>query len=507
MATPPPSSVDEVDSATLLKALKAFQRGDFSVRLPMNWLGMAGKIADTFNEVAEMNERLASEFDRLNRVVGQQGKITQRASAAEMTGGWVDCIGSVNSLIDDLVSPTHETARVIGAVAKGDLSQSMVLQADGRRLEGEFLRTAMIVNSMVDQLGSFASEVTRVVREVGTEGKLGGQAKVKRVAGTWKDLTDSVNSMAGNLTGQVRNIAEVTTAVANGDLSKKITVDVKGEFFELKNTINTMVDQLRSFGSEVTRVAREVGTEGKLGGQAKVEGVSGTWKDLTDSVNFMASNLTSQVRNIADVTKAVAAGDLSKKITVEVKGEILELKNTVNTMVDQLRSFAAEVTRVAREVGTDGKLGGQADVRDVAGTWKDLTDSVNFMASNLTGQVRNIADVAKAIANGDLSKKITVDVKGEILDLKNTINTMVDQLRSFASEVTRVAREVGTEGKLGGQADVKGVAGTWKDLTDSVNFMAGNLTAQVRNIAEVTTAVATGNLSKKITVDVKGEIL
>src|ERR1700704_3129582 len=351
MATPPPSSVDEVDSATLLKALKAFQRGDFSFGLPMNWLGMAGKIADTFNEVAEMNERLASELDRLNRVVGQQGKITQRASAAEMTGGWVDCIGSVNSLIDDLVSPTHETARVIGAVAKGDLSQSMVLQADGRRLEGEFLRPAMIVNSMVDQLGSFASEVTRVVREVGTEGKLGGQARVKRVAGTWKDLTDSVNSMAGNLTGQVRNIAEVTTAVANGDLSKKITVDVKGEFFELKNTINTMVDQLRSFGSEVTRVAREVGTEGKLGGQAKGEGVPGTGKDLPDSVNFMASTLRSQVRNIADVTKAVAAGDLSKKITVDVKGEILELKNTVNTMVDQLRSFAAEVTRVAREVG------------------------------------------------------------------------------------------------------------------------------------------------------------
>src|SRR5207253_1682413 len=268
------------------------------------------------------------------------------------------------------------------------------------------------------------------------------------------DLTDSVNSMAGNLTGQVRNIADVTTAVADGDLSKKITVDVKGEFFELKNTINTMVDQLRSFGSEVTRVAREVGTDGRPDGR----GAGGTWKDLTDSVNFMASNLTSQVRNIADVTKAVAAGDLSKKITVEVKGEILELKNTVNTMVDQLSSFAAEVTRMAREVGTDGKLGGQADVRDVAGTWKDLTDSVNFMASNLTNQVRNIADVTTAVAEGDLAKKITVDVKGEILELKNTVNTMVDQLRSFASEVTRVAREVGTEGKLGGQADVRDVA-------------------------------------------------
>src|SRR5207247_2648362 len=404
-----------------------------------------------------------------NRVVGQQGKITQRASAAEMTGGWVDCIGSVNSLIDDLVSPTHETARVIGAVAKGDLSQSMVLQADGRRLEGEFLRTAMIVNSMVDQLGSFASEVTRVVREVGTEGKLGGQARVKRVAGTWKDLTDSVNSMAGNLTGQVRNIAEVTTAVANGDLSKKITVDVKGELFVHEATLNCMVDQLGSFAAEVTRVAREVGTEGKLGGQADVRDVAGTWKDLTDSVNFMASNLTSQVRNIADVTKAVAAGDLSKKVAVEVKGEILELKNTVNTMVDQLSSFASEGTRVAREVGTNGPLGGHAEVRGCDRTWKDLTDCVNFMASNLTGQVRNIADVTTAVANGDLSRKITVDVRGEILELKNTINTMVDQLRSFAAEVTRVAREVGTEGRLGGQADVKGGAGTWEDLTDTVN--------------------------------------
>ena len=313
--------------------------------------------------------------------------------------------------------------------------------------------------------------------------------------------------MAGNLTGQVRNIAEVTTAVANGDLSKKITVDVRGEFLELKNTINTMVDQLRSFASEVTRVAREVGTEGKLGGQARVEGVSGTWKDLTDSVNFMASNLTAQVRNIAAVTTAVATGDLSKKITVDVKGEILELKNTINTMVDQLSSFAAEVTRVAREVGTEGKLGGQAEVKGVAGTWKDLTDTVNFMASNLTAQVRNIAAVTTAVATGDLSKKITVDVKGEILELKNTINTMVDQLSSFAAEVTRVAREVGTEGKLGGQADVKGVAGTWKDLTDNVNFMASNLTAQVRNIAEVTTAVANGDLSKKIEVDVRGEIL
>ncbi len=374
-------------------------------------------------------------------------------------------------------------------------------------VKGEILELKNTVNTMVDQLSSFAAEVTRVAREVGTEGKLGGQAFVPGVAGTWKDLTDSVNSMASNLTGQVRNIAEVTTAVANGDLSKKITVDVRGEILELKNTVNTMVDQLSSFAAEVTRVAREVGTEGKLGGQAFVPGVAGTWKDLTDSVNFMASNLTGQVRNIAEVTTAVATGDLSKKITVDVKGEILELKNTINTMVDQLRSFASEVTRVAREVGTEGKLGGQADVKGVAGTWKDLTDSVNSMASNLTGQVRNIAEVTTAVANGDLSKKITVDVRGEILELKDTINTMVDQLRSFAAEVTRVAREVGTDGKLGGQAFVPGVAGTWKDLTDSVNFMASNLTGQVRNIADVTKAVANGDLSKKITVDVKGEIL
>jgi HAMP domain-containing protein/signal transduction histidine kinase/CheY-like chemotaxis protein len=498
---------NSLDKAMLLTALTALKKGDFSVRLPIDLEGMDGKIADTFNDVIELNQRMAEEMDRLSRVVGKEGRINQRASIGETQGAWSREVSAINNLIGALVHPTSETSRVIGAVAKGDLSQLMSLEIEGRPLEGEFLRTAKTVNTMVDQLNSFASEVTRVAREVGTEGKLGGQAKVKGVAGTWKDLTDSVNSMAGNLTAQVRNIAAVTTAVANGDLSKKITVDVKGEIQELKNTINTMVDQLRSFAAEVTRVAREVGTEGKLGGQADVKGVAGTWKDLTDSVNFMASNLTSQVRNIAAVTTAVANGDLSKKITVEVKGEILDLKSTINTMVEQLSSFASEVTRVAREVGTEGKLGGQAEVKGVAGTWKDLTDSVNSMAGNLTSQVRNIAAVTTAVANGDLSKKITVDVKGEILELKNTINTMVEQLNSFASEVTRVAREVGTEGKLGGQAEVKGVAGVWKDLTDSVNSMAGNLTAQVRNIAAVTTAVAKGDLSKKITVDVKGEIL
>jgi HAMP domain-containing protein/signal transduction histidine kinase/ActR/RegA family two-component response regulator len=498
---------NDFDRGQLLSALMAFKRGDFSARLPEDWTGVPGKIADTFNTVIETNERMSRELERIVHAVGKEGRITERASLNNVSESWVDAIGCINVLIEDLLRPTSEMARVIGAVAKGDLSQTMATKIDGQPLKGEFSRTAKIVNTMVDQLGAFASEVTRVAREVGTEGKLGGQAKVKGVAGTWKDLTENVNLMAGNLTAQVRNIATVTTAVANGNLTKKITVDVKGEFLELKDTVNVMVDQLRSFASEVTRVAREVGSEGILGGQARVEGVSGTWKDLTDSVNFMARNLTGQVRNIAAVTTAVARGDLSKKITVDVKGEILELKDTINTMVDQLSSFASEVTRVAREVGTEGKLGGQADVKGVAGTWKDLTDSVNFMAGNLTGQVRNIAEVTTAVANGDLSKKITVDVKGEISELKNTINTMVDQLSSFAAEVTRVAREVGTEGRLGGQADVRGVAGTWKDLTDSVNSMASNLTAQVRNIADVTTAVAKGDLSKKITVDVRGEIL
>jgi HAMP domain-containing protein/CheY-like chemotaxis protein/signal transduction histidine kinase len=501
------SDTDSLDLKQLLRVLTEVKKGNFSTRMPIDQTGTVGKIADTLNDIIEMNEQMAAELERISSMVGKEGKIHERASMGSVRGAWKASVQSINSLITDLVQPTAETARVIRAVANGDLSQTIATEIDGRPLQGEFLQTAQIVNTMVDQLNSFASEVTRVAREVGTEGKLGVQAEVRGVAGTWKDLTDSVNSMAGNLTAQVRNIAEVTTAVANGDLSKKITVDVKGEILELKNTINTMVDQLNSFASEVTRVAREVGTEGKLGVQAEVRGVAGTWKDLTDSVNSMAGNLTAQVRNIAEVTTAVANGDLSKKITVDVKGEILELKNTVNTMVDQLNSFASEVTRVAREVGAEGKLGGQAQVPGVAGTWKDLTDSVNFMAGSLTAQVRNIAEVTTAVANGDLSKKITVDVKGEILELKNTINTMVDQLNSFASEVTRVAREVGTEGKLGVQAEVRGVAGTWKDLTDSVNLMAGNLTAQVRNIAEVTTAVANGDLSKKITVNVKGEIL
>ncbi len=491
----------------LLHALQAMKVGDFSVRLPSDWTGVLGKVADSFNDIGASNQRMATELERVGFTVGREGRTRQRVKFVNRAGAWGEMETSVNTLIDDLLWPTEEMTRAVNAVAQGDLLQTVRLEVDGRPLKGEFLRSAKIVNTMIRQLREFSSEVTRVAREVGAEGKLGGQAQVREVTGVWKELTESVNSMADNLTSQVRNIADVTIAVANGDLSKKITVDVRGEILQLKEAINTMVDQLRSFASEVTRVAREVGTEGKLGGQAIVPGVAGTWKDLTDSVNAMCGNLTDQVRNIAQVTTAVARGDLSRKITVDVRGEILELKDTINTMVDQLNAFASEVTRVAREVGTEGKLGGQAQVPGVAGTWKDLTDNVNFMAGNLTAQVRNIAEVSTAIASGDLSKKITVNVSGEILQLKETINTMVDQLNSFAGEVTRVAREVGTEGQLGGQANVTGVAGTWKDLTESVNSMASNLTAQVRNIAEVSTAIANGDLSKKITVDVKGEIL
>src|SRR6186713_756478 len=578
-------SIDELDNRELLRLLIEVKEGNFSVRMPSDKLGISGKICDTLNDIILLNEALMNELTKARNTIGSKGHLNHRVELPKYArGSWASGVESINSLISDLVHPTIEIAHVISSVAKGNLSQEMPLKIGDHVLQGEFAKIAAEVNDMVkqlnlfsmevtrvarevgsegklggqakvkgvagvwkdltdsvnqmagnltaqvrkkitvdvqgeilelkntinnlvDQLNSFSSEVTRVAREVGTEGKLGGQAEVKGIGGTWKDLTDSVNQMASNLTGQVRNIAEVTTAVARGDLSRKITVDVKGEILELKNTINTMVDQLNSFSVEVTRVAREVGSEGKLGGQATVKGIGGVWKDLTDSVNQMAGNLTAQVRNIAEVTTAVAKGDLSRKITVDVKGEILELKDTINTMVDQLNSFASEVTRVALEVGTEGKLGGQAKVQDVGGTWKDLTDSVNQMAGNLTAQVRNIADVAIAVANGDLSKKITVNVAGEILELKNTINTMVDQLNSFASEVTRVALEVGTEGKLGGQAKVQGVGGTWKDLTDSVNQMGSNLTAQVRNIAEVTTAVAKGDLSKTITVDVKGEIL
>ena len=460
------------------------------------------ELKNTLNTMVDQLNAFAGEVSRVAREVGTEGKLGGQAAVEGVAGTWKDLTDNVNSMANNLTGQVRNIADVTTAVARGDLSRKITVD-----VKGEILALKNTMNTMVDQLNGFAAEVTRVAARSAPKASWVARPQVPGVAGTWKDLTDNVNFMASNLTGQVRNIAEVTTAVARGDLSKKITADVRGEILEVKNTINTMVDQLNGFASEVTRVAREVGTEGKLGGQAQVPGVAGTWKDLTDNVNSMANNLTGQVRNIAEVTIAVANGDLSKKITADVRGEILEVKETINTMVDQLRSFAAEVSRVAREVGTDGKLGGQAQVPGVAGTWKDLTDNVNSMANNLTGQVRNIADVATAIARGDLSRKITVDVKGEILQLKETMNTMVDQLSAFASEVTRVAREVGTEGKLGGQAAVPGVAGTWKDLTDNVNYMASNLTGQVRNIAEVTIAVASGDLSKKITVDVRGEIL
>ncbi|MEX2291513.1 MAG: HAMP domain-containing protein [Mycobacteriales bacterium] len=496
----------ERDLLDLLDVLSALCDGNFAARAePRD--GLAGQVVERVNHLAGLQERRTRELVRASRVIGREGRMTERLDEVGAEGDWSTGAAAVNSLIDDLVRPTTEVARVIAAVAEGDLSQQMALDIAGQPVKGEFLRIGATVNTMVDQLSSFADEVTRVAREVGTEGKLGGQAQVRGVSGVWRDLTESVNSMAGNLTSQVRNIAQVTTAVAQGDLSQKITVDARGEILELKSTVNTMVDQLSSFADEVTRVAREVGTEGKLGGQAQVRGVSGVWRDLTDSVNSMAVNLTDQVRNIAHVATAVARGDLSQKITVDAKGEVAALAQTLNTMVDQLSSFADEVTRVAREVGTEGKLGGQAAVPGVGGTWKDLTDSVNSMAGNLTSQVRNIAQIVTAVARGDLSQKITVDAAGEVAALADTINSLTDTLELFAEQVTTVAREVGTEGKLGGQAEVPGVAGTWKDLTDNVNSMASNLTAQVRDIAQVTTAVARGDLSQKVSVDVKGETL
>jgi len=497
-----------LDHAHILSALRAFKRGDFSVRMREDLTGVDGQIAETFNELVDMVKTIRDEASEISTAVGKEGQAARRMRRLNAAGGWAEYITSINDVIQDLTGHANEIARVVTAVARGDLEQIMEIDGgDHGPRRGEFLRHAKIVNGMVARLSQFGSEVTRVAQEVGGEGKLGAQARVHGVSGVWKDLTDSVNLMASNLTSQVREIARVTTAVAQGDLTKTITIDVKGEILELKNTINTMVEQLRAFANEVTRVAREVGTEGRLGGQATVRGVSGVWRDLTESVNSMANNLTFQVRNIAEVTSAVAAGDLGKKITVEAKGEILSLKNTINIMVDQLSAFAAEVTRVAREVGSEGVLGGQAEVADVSGVWRELTQNVNSMASNLTSQVRNIAEVVTAIAGGDLSKKIGVDAKGEILALKNTINSTVDKLNRFSAEVTRVARLVGTEGTLGVTADVKDVSGIWKELTDNVNQMAKNLTNQVRDIAEVTTAVANGDLSRKITVEARGELV
>ncbi|MFD9725701.1 HAMP domain-containing protein, partial [Streptomyces sp. NPDC059072] len=486
--------------------------GNFRKRLTVSGEGVMAEIAAVYNEVADRNLHLTGELSRVRRMVGREGKLSERLETGACEGSWAAAIDASNQLVDDLARPVSEVGRVLSAVAEGDLDQRMDLRTQapegvGHPLRGEFLKVGRTVNNLVDQLSAFTDEVTRVALEVGTEGKLGGQAQVRGMSGSWKDLTDSVNTMAYRLTAQVRDIALVTTAVAKGDLSRKVTVHVAGEMLQLKNTVNTMVDQLSSFSSEVTRVAREVGTEGELGGQAKVPGVAGVWKDLTDSVNTMAGNLTAQVRGIAQVTTAVANGDLSQKVRVSARGEVAQLAETINQMTETLRTFADEVTRVASEVGAKGLLGGQAQVPGAAGTWKDLTDSVNTVFRNLTTQVRDIAQVTTAVANGDLSQKVTVNVAGEMLELKNTVNTMVDQLQSFGAEVTRVAREVGVEGELGGQAQVPGAAGTWKDLTDSVNTAFRNLTGQVRNIAQVTTAVANGDLSQKVTVDVSGEML
>ncbi|MGH3879880.1 MAG: HAMP domain-containing protein [Actinophytocola sp.] len=480
----------------------AVAKGDLTQKITVHVKGELLELKGTINTMVDQLSAFADEVTRVAREVGSEGRLGGQAEVPGVAGTWRDLTTSVNFMAGNLTAQVRSIAEVTTAVAKGDLTQKITVDA-----RGEILELKSTINTMVDTLSSFADEVTRVAREVGTEGMLGGQAQVPGVAGTWRDLTTSVNFMAGNLTAQVRSIAQVATAVARGDLSQKITVDARGEILELKDTINTMVDTLSSFADEVTRVAREVGTEGRLGGQADVKGVSGTWKGLTESVNVMADNLTAQVRSIAEVTTAVALGDLSQKIRVDARGEILELKETINTMVDQLSAFADEVTRVAREVGTDGRLGGQADVKGVSGTWKGLTESVNVMADNLTAQVRSIASVATSVARGDLSQKITVEAKGEVAALAATINTMVDTLSAFADEVTRVAREVGTEGILGGQAAVPNVAGTWKSLTDNVNSMANNLTNQVRSIAQVTTAVARGNLSQKIDVDARGEIL
>ncbi|HET9502780.1 MAG TPA: HAMP domain-containing protein [Hymenobacter sp.] len=484
------------------KVLKNISRGnlDESFQIPVS--GDFKLMAETINRTIDNLNVFAGEVSRVAQEVGTEGRLGGQAVVPNVGGVWKELTDNVNTMASNLTSQVRDIANVATAVARGDLSQKVTVE-----LKGELLQLKQNLNQMVDSLNLFAGEVTRVALDVGTEGKLGGQASVPGVSGTWKDLTDNVNNMAANLTSQVRDIANVATAVARGDLSQKMTVNVKGEILELKNILNQMVDSLNVFGDEVTRVAREVGTEGKLGGQAVVPRVGGTWKELTDNVNTMAANLTSQVRDIANVATAVARGDLSQKMTVDVQGEILDLKNILNQMVDSLNIFAGEVTRVAREVGTEGILGGQANVPRVSGTWKELTDNVNTMASNLTSQVRDIANVATAVARGDLSQRVTVNVRGELLQLKENLNQMVDSLNVFGDEVTRVAREVGTEGKLGGQANVPGVKGTWKDLTDNVNTMAASLTSQVRDIANVTTAVARGDLSQKVSVDVRGELL
>lgn len=474
----------------LIQALAAVRDGDFSVRLPAD--NGLGEIATVFNEMVTVNEKFADEVERISQVVSEEGKVPKQTVIKEFKGSWASSIDAINVTLNSLIVPTIDMARVLHAVAKGDLSEKFNLEVEGKPIKGLFRRIGTTLNKMVDQLNAFALEVTRVAQEVGSEGKLGTQAQVEGVSGIWKEITESVNLMAANLTNQVRNINKVAIAISVGDLNEKITVDAEGEILQLKDTLNQMVDSLNDFAKEVTRVAKEVGTEGKLGGQAQVHGVAGVWKDLTKNVNLMASNLTSQVRNIAEVTTAVAHGDLSKKITVEAEGEILELKNTINNMTDQLNEFASEVIRVAQEVGVEGKLGGQAQVADLSGTWLNLAGNVNIMAAHLTEQVRNIAEVSTAVAQGDLSKKITVEAKGEILELKDTLNTMVDQLNNFADEVTKLAKEV-VSGQLGGQAMVPNISGTWKDLTDNVNLMAANLTDQVQQISQVAIAVSSAS--------------
>ncbi|MEZ5121182.1 MAG: HAMP domain-containing protein [Solirubrobacterales bacterium] len=491
----------------IIAALTAAADGDFSVRVRARRRDQIGELQSRVNELIELNARQARELRRVSRVIGREGRMTERASLGPVAGGWAENTEAINSLIDDLVRPTVEVARVIAAVADGELDQKMALTIEGQPVKGEFARIGTTVNTMVDQLSSFADEVTRVAREVGTEGRLGGQAEVKGVSGTWRDLTESVNGMAANLTDQVRQIAQVTTAVANGDLSQKVNVEARGEVAKLRDTINRMVDQLSSFAAEVTRVAREVGTEGRLGGQAEVKGVSGTWRELTENVNLLASNLTEQVRQISQVTRAVARGDLTQKITVEARGEVAELADTMNSMTDTLALFAEQVTLVAREVGTEGILGGQAQVPGVAG---------NVEGPHRLGQRHGVqpddpgaSDRPGDDRGGQRRPHAEGDGRGpgEMAELATTINSMTDTLRVFGDQVTLVAREVGTEGILGGQAQVPGVSGTWKDLTESVNGMASNLTDQVRNIAQVTTAIANGDLSQQITIDARGEIL
>ncbi|KAI8586874.1 hypothetical protein BDZ88DRAFT_427281 [Geranomyces variabilis] len=499
------NSVNATHSARIeeiVAVCEAVESGDLTREIRIELKGDALILKKTINAMVVTLNSFANEVTKVAHLVGTEGQLGVQAQVHGVGGTWGLLTDNVNRMAANLTDQVRDIADVTKAIARGDLSRKVTVSG-----AGEILELKETVNSLVDQLTTFASEVTRVAREVGTDGRLGGQAVVANVAGTWKELTESVNAMAGNLTAQVRDISSVSYAIARGDLSRTVTVDVCGEMLDLKETMNGLVDQLRTFASEVTRVAREVGTEGVLGGQAVVKDVDGTWKELTESVNAMAANLTAQVRDIADVTKAIAKGDLSRKVRVDGRGEILVLKETVNSLVDQLTTFASEVTRVAREVGTEGRLGGQAVVENVAGTWKELTVSVNAMAGNLTAQVRDISSVSSAIARGDLSRTITVDVRGEMLELKETVNALVDQLRTFASEVTRVAREVGTEGVLGGQAVVKDVGGTWKELTESVNAMAANLTAQVRDIADVTKAIAKGDLSRKVRVDGSGEIL